>query len=57
MKKPVSAMETRVMYAIREFERETGKMVKSIRLVRLDKPVIFNGSSTDLVDVEITIRG
>jgi hypothetical protein len=57
MTKPVSAMENRVMHAVSEFERETGKIVKSIRLVRLDKPVIFRGSSTDLVEVEITIRG
>jgi hypothetical protein len=56
MTKPVAAMENRVMHAVREFERETGKMVKSIRLVRLDKPVVFRGASTDLVDVEITIR-
>lgn len=45
------------MHAVREFENQTGKMVKSIRLVRLDKPVIFRGSQTDLVDVEVTIRG
>jgi hypothetical protein len=45
------------MNAVREFEKQTGKTVKSIRLVRMDKPVIFSGSSTDLVDVEVTIRG
>ena len=45
------------MHAVHEFERETGKMVKSIRLVRLDKPVVFRGASTDLVDIEITIKG
>lgn len=57
MKKgPTEEMGTSVMNAVRRFEAQTGKMVKSIRLVRLDKPVIFNGSSTDLVDVEVTIR-
>ena len=56
MNKPVAAMENRVMHAIREFERETGRMVKSIRLVRLDKQVIYRGDKTDLVDVEVTIR-
>ena len=45
------------MHAVREFERETGKMVKSIRLVRLDKQVIYRGDKTDLVEVDITIRG
>ena len=57
MSKPVTELGNRVMSAVREFEKQTGKTVKSIRLVRMDKPVIFSGSSTDLVDVEVTIRG
>ena len=55
-KTPTAQMGNCVMSAVREFENRTGKTVKSIRLVRLDKPVVFNGSSTDLVDVEVTIR-
>jgi hypothetical protein len=55
-KAPTAEMGNRVMDAVRKFEEQTGKTVKSIRLVRLDKPVVFNGSSTDLVDVEVTIR-
>jgi len=56
-KAPTAEMGNRVMDAVRSFEEQTGKTVKSIRLVRLDKPVVFQGSETDLVDVEVTIRG
>lgn len=44
------------MHAVREFERETGKTIKSIRMIRLDKPVILRGASTDLVDIDVTIK-
>ena len=55
--KPVQYLQDQVMRSIETFEKVTGQMVKSIRLVRLDKPVIYRGDKTDLVDVEITIKG
>jgi len=55
--KPVQYLKDQIMSSIKTFEEVTGQTVKSIGLVRLDKPVILRGSSTDLVDVEITIKG
>ncbi len=55
--KPVQYLQDQVMSSIEAFEKVTGQMVKSIRLIRLDKPVIYRGDKTDLVDVEITIKG
>ena len=57
MKTPVNDFKKRIMFAVREFEKESGRTVKGIGLVRLDQPVIFEGDETDLVNIEVKIRG
>ena len=55
--KPVQYLKDQIMSSIKTFEAVTGQTVKSIGLIRLDKPVIHRGDKTDLVDIEITIKG
>jgi len=57
MSKPVANLKNRIRYAIETFEGETGQTVKSLKLNRLDQPVIFQGSETDLVDIDVSIKG
>lgn len=50
-------ISNQIKWAVRHYELESGQTVKSIRLVRLDKPGFVSGSSSNLVDVEVVIKG
>ncbi len=42
---------------IKLFEERTGKTVRNIRLIRHDLPPVYSGSSFDLIDIDVLIKG